>query len=108
MFKFKYLVLLMTVITQLSFAEQRVVESAKKYPYKNLIARAQLVTLFINDKHDEQYCNVEITLNKKVWKSDTTKIISDASTEALLEQCLPYESAKIMLSQTYVQFGQGL
>lgn len=104
---------IITIITVFLFcnivsAEKIQVNSAKDYPYKDLINRANIVNVFYIKKNDVISCRVEIVLEKTKFTTVEIKINKALYMNDVLSNCLSKETAKQLLLQSFLQFGQGL
>lgn len=89
-------------------AEKIQVDSAKDYPYKELINRAKIVNVFYIKNNGVISCKVEVVLEKTKFTSVEIKINKALYMNDVLSNCLSKETAKQMLLQSFLQFGRGL
>jgi len=89
-------------------AEKIQVNSAKDYPYKDLINRANIVNVFYIKKNNVISCRVEIVLEKTKFTTVEIKINKALYMNDVLSNCLAKETAKQLLLQSFLQFRQGL
>jgi hypothetical protein len=104
---------IITIITVFLFcnivsAEKIQVDSAKDYPYKDLINRANIVNVFYIKKNNVISCRVEIVLEKTKFTTVEIKLNKALYMNDVLSNCLSKETAKQLLLQSFLQFGRGL
>ena len=104
---------IITIITVFLFcnivsAEKIQVDSAKDYPYKDLINRANIVNVFYIKKNNVISCRVEIVLEKTKFTTVEIKLNKALYMNDVLSNCLSKETAQQLLLQSFLQFGQGL
>ncbi len=95
-------------LSSIANAQHFTVSNAADYPYKNLVNRTDQVKVFYTTNKQNISCRVEVELDKMTWSSAEKTILSEPSTNELLVNCLSRETAKQILTQTFLQFGQGL
>lgn len=98
----------MFVFCNLVSAEKIQVDSANNYPYKDLINRANVVNVFYIKNNDVISFRVEVVLEKTKFTTEEIKINKALYMNDVLSNCLSKETAKQMLLQSFLQFGQGL
>jgi hypothetical protein len=89
-------------------AEKIQVDSAKDYPYKDLINRANIVNVFYIKKNNVISCRVEIVLEKTKFTTVEIKLNKALYMNDVLSNCLSKETAQQLLLQSFLQFGRGL
>ena len=104
---------IITIITVFLFcnivsAEKIQVDSAKDYPYKDLINRANIVNVFYIKKNNVISCRVEIVLEKTKFTTVEIKLNKALYMNDVLSNCLSKETAQQLLLQSFLQFGRGL
>lgn len=92
----------------LTVAEQLTVSIAKKHPYKNLMGRTDYVKVFYTTNDKVFTCRVVVGLDNMKWTSVEKHITKQLFINNPLSNCLSKDSAKHILTQTFIQFGQGL
>jgi len=92
----------------LTVAEQVTVSVANKYPYKNLMGRTDDVKVFYTTNDKVFTCRVVVRLDNMKWTSVEKQISKQLFNNDPLSNCLSKDSAKRILTQTFIQFGQGL
>ncbi|AAZ27769.1 hypothetical protein [Colwellia psychrerythraea] len=92
----------------LAGAEHFTVDRAENYPYKNLINRTDSLKVFYIMNGESFSCKVEAVLDNMMWVSPEKKISKELFYNDPLSNCLSREKAKQILSQTVLEFGQGL
>jgi hypothetical protein len=92
----------------LANAEHLTADRADNYPYKNLINRTDSVKVFYIMNSGSFSCKVEVVLDNMMWISPGKRISKELFYNDPLSNCLSREKAKHILSQTFLEFGQGL
>ena len=99
---FKTIVLLsIAILTPVCNAAIETMYSAKGYPYKDLIERAEEVKIIYSENANSVTCKVAITSTADHWLSDSKTISHKTFAEAPLASCLSREDAKAQLANTY-------
>jgi hypothetical protein len=106
-FKTIYLVSVF-LFCNLAGAEHFTVERADNYPYENLINRTDSLKVFYIMNGGSFSCKVEAVLDNMMWVSPEKIISKEFFYNDPLSNCLSREKAKQILSQTFLEFGQGL
>jgi len=96
------------IFCSLALAEHSFVDSSEVNYYEKLINRTDAIKVFYTNDGDNFHCNVEVVLNKMKWVSTEKEISESLLYRASLSHCLSPDSAKNILSQTFLEFGQGL
>jgi len=105
----KYTAILSSLIfVQLAAAEKTTINTAKTYPYKNLINRSDAVNVFYITKNESSRCRVEVVLKEMKWTSVEKQVSKEKFNDNILSNCLSKDTAEEILHQTFLQFGQGL
>jgi len=84
------------------------VDSTDNAPYKNLINRTDSLKVFYTINGGSFSCKVEAALDNMMWVSPEKKISKELFYSDPLSNCLSREKAQQILSQTFLEFGQGL
>jgi hypothetical protein len=106
-FKIKTLTIIF-IFCNLASAEHFTVDMADNHRYKSLINRTDSIKVFYSTNNKNFSCKVEVTLDNMKWVSSEKKISKELLYNDPLSNCLSQERAKQILSQTFLEFGQGL
>ena len=106
-FKTMYLISIF-LFCNLASAEYFTVDRADNYPYKNLINRTDTLKVFYIMNGRRFSCKVEAVLDNMKWVSPEKNISKELFYNDPLSNCLSREKAKKILSQAFLEFGQGL
>jgi hypothetical protein len=101
-------IVIVSLFCNIVSAEKIQVDSAKDYPYKDLINRANIVNVFYIKKNNVISCWVEIVLEKTKFTTVEIKLNKALYMNDVLSNCLSKETAKQLLLQSFLQFGRGL
>jgi len=110
-YKKEFRIMVLTVslfFCNLAGAEHFTVDSADQHDYKKLINRTDSIKIFYTVDGGDFSCNVEVALDQMKWTSRVKQISEELLYSDPLLNCLSSERAKQILSQTFLEFGQGL
>jgi hypothetical protein len=106
-FKTMYLISVF-LFCNLANAKHLTVERADSYPYKNLINRTDSIKVFYIMNGGSVSCKVEAVSDNMMWVSPEKTISKELFYNDPLSNCLSQDKARQILSQTFLEFGQGL